>query len=147
MTVHRTRPPTRVNARDPRYRSTETTGQEALEAYRAPPADAVIEVAAHHRTATPETFALHIVAQEEKRGARRERLWRRPRPSAARHDDGRRGGGNRRVRVRSRARTLGLSRVMSARLAAGKGVAPGGSTKRSSCRAASLARNGLGPRR
>jgi ankyrin repeat protein len=33
--------------------------KELLEAYRAQSADAVIEVAAHHRTATRETFALH----------------------------------------------------------------------------------------
>jgi hypothetical protein len=33
--------------------------RELLEAYRAQSPDAVIEVAAHHRTATPETFALH----------------------------------------------------------------------------------------
>jgi hypothetical protein len=33
--------------------------RELLEAYRAQSPDAVIEVAAHHRTATLETFALH----------------------------------------------------------------------------------------
>jgi ankyrin repeat protein len=33
--------------------------REMLEAYRAQSPDAIIEVAAHHRTATPETFALH----------------------------------------------------------------------------------------
>jgi ankyrin repeat protein len=33
--------------------------KELLEAYRAQSPDAVIEVAAHHRTATPETFSLH----------------------------------------------------------------------------------------
>jgi ankyrin repeat protein len=33
--------------------------RELLEAYRAQSPDAVTEVAAHHRTATPETFALH----------------------------------------------------------------------------------------
>jgi ankyrin repeat protein len=33
--------------------------RELLEAYRDQSPDAVIEVAAHHRTATPETFALH----------------------------------------------------------------------------------------
>jgi hypothetical protein len=33
--------------------------RELLEAYRAQSPEAVLEVAAHHRTATPETFALH----------------------------------------------------------------------------------------
>jgi ankyrin repeat protein len=33
--------------------------RELLEAYRAQSPDAIIEVAAHHRTATPKTFALH----------------------------------------------------------------------------------------
>jgi hypothetical protein len=33
--------------------------RELLEAYRAQSPDAVIEVGAHHRTATPDTFALH----------------------------------------------------------------------------------------
>jgi len=33
--------------------------RELLEAYRAQSPDTIIEVAAHHRTATPETFALH----------------------------------------------------------------------------------------
>jgi hypothetical protein len=33
--------------------------RELLEAYRVQSPDAVIEVAAHHRAATPETFALH----------------------------------------------------------------------------------------
>jgi ankyrin repeat protein len=33
--------------------------RELLEAYRAQSPDAIMEVAAHHRTATPETFALH----------------------------------------------------------------------------------------
>src|SRR6185436_11528453 len=46
-----------------------------------------------------------------------------------------------------RSRTFGLSRVMSARLAAGKRPAPGGSTERSPCGAASIARDGPGPGR
>jgi hypothetical protein len=33
--------------------------RELLEAYRAQSPDAVLEVDAYHRTATPETFALH----------------------------------------------------------------------------------------
>src|SRR5687767_14254905 len=33
--------------------------RELLEVYRAQSPDAIIEVAAHHRTATPDTFALH----------------------------------------------------------------------------------------
>src|SRR4029077_2486554 len=46
-----------------------------------------------------------------------------------------------------RARTFGLSRVMSARLAAGEKPAPGGSTERSPCGTESIARHGPGPGR
>jgi ankyrin repeat protein len=47
------------DAREPRHRSIEATGQGTAGGYRAQSPEAVIEVAAHHRTATPETFALH----------------------------------------------------------------------------------------
>lgn len=57
MTGHRPHPPVRANAREPRHRSIETTGQGAAGGYRAQSPDAIIEVAAHRRTATPETLA------------------------------------------------------------------------------------------
>ena len=59
MTVHRTHPPTRAMRDTPDIDQLKRQARELLEAYRAQSPDAVIEVAAHHRTATPETFALH----------------------------------------------------------------------------------------
>jgi ankyrin repeat protein len=59
MTVHRTHPPTRAMRDNPDIDQLKRQARELLEAYRAQSPDAIIEVAAHHRTATPETFALH----------------------------------------------------------------------------------------
>src|SRR5436190_16486914 len=59
MTVHRTRPLVRAMRENPDIDQLKRQARELLEAYRAQSPDAVIEVAAHHRTATPETFALH----------------------------------------------------------------------------------------
>jgi ankyrin repeat protein len=59
MTVYRTHPPTRRMRETPDIDQLKRQARELLEAYRAQSPDAVIEVAAHHRTATPETFALH----------------------------------------------------------------------------------------
>ncbi len=59
MTVHRSHPPTRAMRETPDIDQLKRQARELLEAYRAQSPDAVIEVAAHQRTATPETFALH----------------------------------------------------------------------------------------
>src|SRR5712691_1162346 len=59
MTAHRTHPPTRAMRETPDIDQLKRQARELLEAYRAQSPDAVIEIAAHHRTATPETFALH----------------------------------------------------------------------------------------
>src|SRR6476620_4238782 len=59
MTVHRTHPPTRRMRETPDIDQLKRQARELLEAYRAQSPEAVVEVAAHHRTATPETFALH----------------------------------------------------------------------------------------
>ena len=59
MTVHRTYPPTRAMRETPDIDQLKRQAKELLEAYRAQSPDAVIEVSAYHRTATPETFALH----------------------------------------------------------------------------------------
>ena len=59
MTVHRTHPPTRAMRETPDIDQLKRQAKELLEAYRAQSPDAIIEVGAHHRTATPETFALH----------------------------------------------------------------------------------------
>src|SRR6266850_853826 len=59
MTVHRTHPPTRAMRETPDIDQLKRQARELLEAYRAQSPDTIIEVAAHHRTATPETFALH----------------------------------------------------------------------------------------
>ena len=59
MTLSRTYPPTRRMRETPDIDQLKRQAGELLEAYRAQSPDAVIEVAAHHRTATPETFALH----------------------------------------------------------------------------------------
>src|SRR5215510_9774037 len=59
MAVHRTGPPVRAMRANPDIDQLKRQARELLDAYRAQSPDAVIEVAAHHRTATPETFALH----------------------------------------------------------------------------------------
>lgn len=59
MTVHRPHPPARAMRENPDIDQLRRQARELLEAYRAQSPDAIIEVAAHHRTATPETFALH----------------------------------------------------------------------------------------
>lgn len=59
MTLHRTHPPTRAMRDNPDIDQLKRQARELLEAYRAQSPDTIIEVAAHHRTATPETFALH----------------------------------------------------------------------------------------
>jgi ankyrin repeat protein len=59
MTVHRTYPPTRAMRENPDIDQLKRQARELLEAYRAQAPDAIIEVTAHHRTARPETFALH----------------------------------------------------------------------------------------
>src|SRR5258708_28230407 len=59
MTVHRTHPPTRAMRENPDIDQLKRQTRELLEAYRAQSPDAVIEVGAYHRTATPDTFALH----------------------------------------------------------------------------------------
>ena len=59
MTLHRNRPPVRAMREHPDIDQLKRQARELLEAYRAQSPDAVMEVAAHHRTATPERFALH----------------------------------------------------------------------------------------
>ena len=59
MTVSRTHPPTRAMRETPDIDQLKRQAKELLEAYRAQSPDAIIEVGAHHHTATPETFALH----------------------------------------------------------------------------------------
>src|SRR5215470_17374002 len=59
MTVHRTGPPVRAMRANPDIDQLKRQARELLDAYRAQSPDAVIEVAAHHRTATLESFALH----------------------------------------------------------------------------------------
>jgi ankyrin repeat protein len=52
-------PPTRVMRENPDIDQLRRQARELLEAYRAQSPDAVLEVEAYHRTATPNTFALH----------------------------------------------------------------------------------------
>src|ERR1700704_558147 len=59
MTVHRNHPPTRAMRDNPDIDQLKRQARELLEAYPARSPAAVIGSAAHHRTATPETFALH----------------------------------------------------------------------------------------
>jgi ankyrin repeat protein len=59
MTVRPTHPPTRVMRENPDIDQLRRQARELLEAYRAQSPDAVLEVEAYHRTATPHTFALH----------------------------------------------------------------------------------------
>ena len=53
------KPPTRAMRENPDIDQLKTQAKELLEAYRASTAEAVAEVTAYHRTADPETFALH----------------------------------------------------------------------------------------
>jgi ankyrin repeat protein len=59
MSVHRTHPPTRAMRENPDIDQLRRQARELLDAYRAQSPDAVLEVEAYHRTATPDTFALH----------------------------------------------------------------------------------------
>ena len=59
MTGHRTHPPVRAMREHPDIDQLKRQARELLEAYRAQSPDAVNEVTGHHRTAAPETFALH----------------------------------------------------------------------------------------
>src|SRR5215203_762344 len=59
MTVRRTHPPTRVVRENPDIDQLRRQARELLEAYRTQSPDAVLEVDAYHRNATPHTFALH----------------------------------------------------------------------------------------
>jgi ankyrin repeat protein len=59
MTVHRSHPPARAMRENPDIDQLRRQARELLEAYRAQSPDAIIEVAPHDRSATPETFALH----------------------------------------------------------------------------------------
>src|SRR5262245_23791671 len=59
MAVHRPQPPIRAMRETPDIAQLRRQARELLETYRAQSPDAVVEVDAHHRTATPETFALH----------------------------------------------------------------------------------------
>src|SRR5262249_7403315 len=59
MTVRPAHPPTRVMRENPDIDQLRRQARELLEAYRAQSPDAVLEVEAYHRTATPATFALH----------------------------------------------------------------------------------------
>src|ERR1043166_6816340 len=59
MTAHRSHPPTRRMRETPDLDQLKRQAKALLEAYRAQSPDAVTEVTAYHRTATPETFALH----------------------------------------------------------------------------------------
>src|SRR5260370_34227808 len=53
------KPPTRAMRENPDLDQLKRQAKELLEAYRASFPDAVAEVTDYHRTATPETFALH----------------------------------------------------------------------------------------
>ena len=53
------KPLTRAMRENPDLDQLKRQAKELLEAYRASSPDAVAEVTAYHRTATPETFALH----------------------------------------------------------------------------------------
>ena len=59
MTVQRTYPPSRAMREKPDIDQLRRQARDLLGSYRAQLPDAIIEVAAHHRTATPDTFALH----------------------------------------------------------------------------------------
>src|SRR5215217_1139998 len=53
------KPPTRAMRENPDLDQLERQAKDLLEAYRASAPEAVAEVTAYHRTAAPETFALH----------------------------------------------------------------------------------------
>src|SRR6476469_2078273 len=53
------KPPTRVMRENPDLDQLKRQAKELLEAYRPSSPEALAEVTAYHRTATPETFALH----------------------------------------------------------------------------------------
>src|SRR6516162_5370524 len=53
------KPPTRAMRENPDIDQLKRQAKELLEAYRASEAEAVAEVTAYHRSADPETFALH----------------------------------------------------------------------------------------
>jgi ankyrin repeat protein len=53
------KPPPRAMREHPDIDQLKRQAKELLEAYRASSSEAVVEVTAYHRTATPETFALH----------------------------------------------------------------------------------------
>src|SRR5689334_3188194 len=53
------KPPTRAMRENPDLDQLKRQAKELLEAYRASSSEAVAEVKFYHRTATPETFALH----------------------------------------------------------------------------------------
>src|SRR5215468_6889701 len=53
------KPPTRAMRENPDLDQLKRQAKELLDAYRASSPEAVAEVTAYHRTATPETFALH----------------------------------------------------------------------------------------
>lgn len=59
MTIQRSHPPVRAMRENPDIDQLKRQARELLEAYRAQSSGAVTEVSGHHRTATPETFALH----------------------------------------------------------------------------------------
>src|SRR6266545_4623692 len=74
MTVRRSHPPARAMRESPDIDQLKRQARELLEAYRAQSPDTIIEVAAHHRTATPETFALHDAQFVLARGVEMTRL-------------------------------------------------------------------------
>src|SRR5947209_70501 len=53
------KPPTRAMRENPDLDQLKRQAKELLEAYRASSPEAIAEVTAYHRTATPENFALH----------------------------------------------------------------------------------------
>src|SRR5204863_3738431 len=53
------KPPTRAMRENPDLDQLKRQAKELLDAYRASSPDAVAEVTSYHRTATPDTFALH----------------------------------------------------------------------------------------
>jgi ankyrin repeat protein len=59
MTIRRIHPPSRVMRENPDIDQLRRQARELLDAYRVQSPDAVLEVDAYHRAATPATFALH----------------------------------------------------------------------------------------
>jgi len=62
------KPPTRAMRENPDLDQLKRQAKELLEAYRASSPDAVAEVAAYHRSASLETFALHDIRAVDTRG-------------------------------------------------------------------------------